>query len=369
MHDILIVGGGVIGLSLAYQLAPRQSVLVVERGRTGNEASWAGAGILPPAKDFPGASPLTRLAALSARLHPQWAAALQEETGLETGFRVCGGVYLARDAATKAELHATVAEWRQQQVRADEADPATLATLEPALANLVRREPEIAAWIVPEESQVRNPWHLRTLRAACERRGVTFAEESPVAEVTAQGDQITAVRTQSEQFAAGQFCFAAGAWTGLVLKELGLQLPVRPIRGQIVLYRTEQRLLNRIINVGKRYLVPRGDGRVLVGSTEEEAGFLAQTTTAGIEGLKSFAADLAPELAAAPVEKTWAGLRPGTGDGQPLIGRLSPFRNAWVAAGHFRSGLFLSPATAVVLAAAITGDQSPVDLHSFQPVH
>jgi glycine oxidase len=139
-----------------------------------------------------------------------------------------------------------------------------------------------------------------------------------------------------------------------------------PIRGQIVLFRCHEPPITRIINEGSRYLVPREDGRVLAGSTEEEVGFDKRTTAEAIADLTEFARDLVPALREATIEKTWAGLRPGSFDGLPYLGRLPGLMNAYVAAGHFRNGLFLSTATAVVMSQLIRGEQPEVDLSPFR---
>jgi glycine oxidase len=168
---------------------------------------------------------------------------------------------------------------------------------------------------------------------------------------------------------AGQVCFTAGAWTGQLLKRLGMDVGIMPIRGQMVLFRCESATgapIGRIINEGSRYLAPRDDGRVLAGSTEEEVGFDKRTTEEAIADLIAFARGIVPALRDAPIEQTWAGLRPGSFDGLPYLGRLPGLKNAFIAAGHFRSGLFLSTATAVVMSELMRGEQQQVDLSPFR---
>jgi glycine oxidase len=165
---------------------------------------------------------------------------------------------------------------------------------------------------------------------------------------------------------AGQFCFTAGAWTGQLLQNLGISLGILPIRGQMVLFKCPKPPISKIVNVGSRYLVPRDDGYVLAGSTEEEVGFNKQTTSDSIAELSNFARELVPSLASANIEKTWAGLRPASYDGYPYLGPLPGLSNAFVAAGHFRTGLYLSPATAVVMSQLMNGQTPAIDLTPFR---
>ena len=175
-----------------------------------------------------------------------------------------------------------------------------------------------------------------------------------------------AVRTSTQRYAAGAVCITSGSWSGPLLARLGITIPIKPIRGQIALLQTKANLLRRVINEGKRYLVPRADGRVLVGSTEEDAGFLKLTTAAAIDDLLSFARELVPALAGAGLETSWAGLRPATPDGRPYLGHLPGLDNGLVAAGHFRAGLQLSPGTAVVMRQAMLGQPVDIDLAAFR---
>jgi len=160
---------------------------------------------------------------------------------------------------------------------------------------------------------------------------------------------------------------AAGAWTASLLRPLGWTLPVEPVRGQIVLLNPGPPLVRRILLCGPRYLVPRAEGRVVVGSTEEHAGFQKQNTAAGVQGLLELATRLVPDLALARVEKTWSGLRPGSRDGLPYLGRVGDFGNLFIAAGHFRAGLQLSIGTGIVMADLIMGNEPKFDLSSFAP--
>ncbi len=366
MVNCLIVGGGIIGLSLAWELAKRgRSVRVIDRREPGLEASWAGAGMLPPTTRQNAVHPFDQLRALSHELHPAWAAALTEETGLDTGFRQTGAVYMARRAGEAAALVASVDYWRDEGIVVEPLRPEALASLEPALALHAEAGAIRAAYLLPQEAQLRNPWHLQALLAACRQRGVDVTADCPAQSFLVEAGLVTGVQTPQGVIQAEQYCICSGAWTRLLLEQLGISNGIEPIRGQMVLFRCPRPPLKRIIIEGTRYLVPREDGRVLAGSTEEEVGFDTRTTEEAVADLTGFATTLAPVLADAEVEKTWAGLRPGTYDGLPYLGRAPGLENTFVAAGHFRSGLQLSPGTAVVMAQFLCDEETDVDLSPF----
>ncbi|MBX9790951.1 MAG: glycine oxidase ThiO [Pirellulales bacterium] len=363
MDDCLIVGGGVVGLSLAYELAGHgQRVRVLERGQPGQEASWAGAGILPPGHFRTATDPYEALSGLSFELHGQWAEQLRAQTGVDTGYRRSGAIYVARTPEEVDLLRGAAAHWRAREVACEDVSPARLAELEPALAVGTI----LAALYVPDECQLRNPWHLRALVLGCQRRGVTIETGVGVDAFELSGGRAKRVVTPLGPRPAESFCLCGGAWTHSLLARLGVEVAMRPVRGQIALLRTSPPTLSRIVNEGRRYLVPRADGRVLVGSTEEEVGFDKRTTSAGIAGLLEFAIGLAPALAHAELERGWAGLRPGTVDGLPYLGRVPTIDNAFVAAGHARAGLGLSPGTAVVMSQLIRGEPLAVPLDLFR---
>jgi glycine oxidase len=364
MQDCLIIGGGVIGLSLAYELAGHgQRVVVLDRGEPGREASWAGAGILPPGNSETATDSYERLAGLSGELHPQWAAELRDATGIDTGYRRCGGIHIANETSISS-LEAEIRYWRHRRIEVEPLASEMLADVEPALTT---DQAQIsAAYLLPGEAQLRNPWHLRALLAACAARGVTIRPNEAIQGFDVHAQRMTAVRTASGSIAADAVCITSGAWTAEILRPLGPELPIRPVRGQIVLFHPPRPLLRQIVNCGARYLVPRDDGRLLAGSTEEDVGFDKRTTSEGVAGLIDFATQLVPALTEAKVERTWAGLRPGTPDGLPYLGRVPGFENLFIAAGHYRSGLSLSPATAVVMSRLIRGDSPGIDLSPFR---
>jgi glycine oxidase len=365
MADVLIIGGGVIGLSLAWELAQRgRRVRVIDRGQPGREASWAGAGILPPASRTGAIHPYDQLRGLASELHPLWAQRLRQASGIDTGYRRCGGLHLARTTGEAAALAAWAAGAGEEGIVAKRVPVDELPSLEPGLATQ-GPVPVRSAWLLPDEAQLRNPWHLRALAAACQRAGVEIRGGLEAAQLSIRGGNVELVVTPQEAFRADLYCFASGAWTGKLLAQLGMPLGILPIRGQMVLFRCPSPPIGRIINDGPRYLVPREDGRLLAGSTEEEAGFDKSTTEEGIGTLTAFARSLVPALAAAPIEQTWAGLRPGSFDGLPYMGPLPGLGNAFIAAGHFRSGLFLSPAVAVVMAELLCGERPRIDLAPF----
>jgi glycine oxidase len=354
--DVLIVGGGVIGLSTAYFLAEAGArVLVVDQGDFGREASWAGAGIIPPSNPHTAHSPFDRLRALSASLFPSLSADLRERTGIDNGYLRCGGLEFGCAHDPSAEQ-----EWRGEGVKYEAIDAAALRRLEPNVSATSG-----AVYHLPELAQLRNPRHLKALLAACQSLGVRLRPGCPVQGFERQGSRVTAVLTMSGTLHADRVLLTAGAWSDVLLGQLGWRPGIRPVRGQIALLRCETPLFRRVLMQGSRYLVPRADGRVLVGSTEEDVGFDKRTTARAIHDLLELACELVPGLADAPLERCWAGLRPGSPDGLPYLGRVPGWENVYVAAGHFRAGIQLSPGTGLVMKQLLLGEKVSMPVEAF----
>jgi glycine oxidase len=356
--DVVVIGGGIIGLTCAYFLAKAGvTVEVLERGEPGREASWAGAGIIPPGNPDRAATPIDRLRAIGSARFPSFSAYLHGRTGIDNGYLRCGGVEFLQPGDEDV-----LPLWEAEGIAFERLTPDGLNRLEPA-AGAVSGEP----YLLPDCAQVRNPWHLRALVAACDVVGMTIRPQQAVQHFVTDGTRVVAVRLEDgRDVRAGSFLIAAGAWSEALLAQLGHRPNVHPVRGQIALFRPPRRLLTRVLMVGKEYLVPRADGRVLAGSTEEpEAGFVKANTPAAVEKLTAFATRTVPALADAPVEKCWAGLRPGSPDGLPFLGVVPGYRNAYVAAGHFRAGVQLSVGTALVMSELLTGRPPSAPLAAF----
>jgi glycine oxidase len=372
MTDVCIIGGGIIGLSIARELAGRGlSVRVLSRETGRDTASWAAAGIFPPAPRYAGMPPGDELTAWSDELHRQWACDLLAETGIDNGLRACGGLHVAAEGDQFARLHEDIRGWETKGIRCERLDAAGLAALEPALADAVARGRLAGGFLLPAEMQIRPPRHLQALQASCLARGVRIDAGVEVRNLEARGDRVVAVGTEQAGVAAsvqaGHYVVAAGAWSGQLAECLGLRLMTRPIRGQIALLRLPRQRLTRIVNRGLAYLVPREDGRLLAGSTIEDAGFDATTTPEAIDRLLRMVRELLGELDDMTPEQSWAGLRPGSADALPSIGRSPICGNAFVAAGHFRAGLHQSTGTAVLVADMICKTPSAMSNAAFAP--
>lgn len=358
-EQILIIGGGVIGLSLAYELAQRgKQVKMLERGQFGKEASWAGAGMLPPLHREPDLPEYHQLTKLSNQLHREWAERLGEETGIDTGYRTCGAIYLPDDSAADEKL----SFYTRHDIPVERCGKAEMQALVPTLQNLNGE----VGYYLPLESQLRNPHHLKALAAACAQRRVELFSRSMVEGLQIENQRIKSVQTFYGNFQADRVIVCSGAWSEGLLQSLNLNLQVRPVRGQMVLLDTQEPLFERIVIAGKRYLVPRDDGRVLVGSTEEDAGFEKRNTSQAVAELLAFANSLMPALAGATFEMCWAGLRPASVDKLPYLGQVPEVENLYIAAGHFRNGLQLSPGTARVMAELVCDERPSVGLEPFR---
>jgi len=367
MYDCLIVGGGVIGLSIAYELSGHGlNVRVIDQGQPGKEASWAGAGILPPCNAATAVHPLEKLRALSHELHPQWSARLKNECGIDNGYRRCGGLYIARSAGEAASLHGLKSALDEERIDVQHLLSDAVADVEPALKPLAESGRLKAAYYLPDEAQLRNPDHLKALHACCIKRGVEITGGFQLREFKMSETHVTKAITNDGPIAANRFCICSGAWTHLLLKQLGISTGIMPVRGQMVMFKCDRKPFRMILNEGPRYFVPRDDGRVLVGSTEEEVGFDKNTMDVALDELMTLAQEVVPELTRERVERTWAGLRPGSYDGFPYLGPLPGKKNLFVAAGHFRSGLQLSTGTAVLMSQLLRGEETTIDMSPFR---
>ncbi len=372
--DCCIIGGGIVGLSIARELAGRgRRVRVLARESNRDTASWAAAGIFPPAPE-PGLccdNPNALLTAYSDRLHREWARELRAETGIDNELQACGGLHLTADEAGLARLTAAADSWRKRGARCEWLTASDVARLEPGLAGAIAAGRIAGGFLLPEEMRIRPPRHLEALHRSCVARGATMSHDCTVSEIAVAGGRITGLEVLSpagtETVTADRYVLAAGAWSGPLAERLGLAIDTRPIRGQIALVRPPRQILSRVVNRGFDYLVPREDGRILVGSTLEDVGFDQTTVPAEIDRLLAMAAELIGDLTAAAVEATWAGLRPGSADGLPLIGPVPGCDNAIVAAGHFRAGLHQSTGTAMIVADLVDGRPLPLDIAPFAP--
>ncbi|QTF93805.1 glycine oxidase ThiO [Halomonas sp. BM-2019] len=342
MSDVLIIGGGVIGMLTAWQLAEAgQTVTLLERGRCGREASWAGGGIVSPLYPWRYSDPVSNLARFAEDEYPRLAARLLEETGIDPEYRQRGLLYLRVDDGDRAFDWARRFDKPLEAVGAD-----VIYAKEPWLAEGI----EAGLWM-PTLGSVRNPRLCQALRARLMALpGVTLEEGLAVEGLCVEDGRMTGVETSRGPRLAGQVALCAGAWSGVLLGRLGLALAVRPVKGQMMLFRTPRmakgrQLLERVVLADGRYLIPRGDGRVLIGSTLEDADFDKTPTADARASLRQSALAMMPALADCPIEHHWAGLRPAAPDGIPFIGEVPEIRGLFVNAGHYRNGLVLAPAS------------------------
>jgi glycine oxidase len=346
--DIIIIGGGIIGLSLAIALRKRGArVLVVERGEPGREASYAAGGMLvdcsletPP--------PLQPLATASARMYPEFAHELQIESGVNVDLRDHGTIVFPPPDHVYTRPGFTLASLL----------PTALAELEPALG-----DPQRPAFCLKERSV--DPRALSTAAwKTAKHRGIDFSSGDKVTAITVIEGRAAGVKTIKTTFHAAKVVNCAGAWSGQIAPHA---FPTRPVKGQMLcLLMPSRTLLKHVIRSPEAYLIPRSDGRLLVGATLEEAGFDKRTEVATIQRLHRAALALVPELRNSKILEDWAGLRPGTPDALPILGTTAT-PGYYVATGHFRDGILLAPITAELMAALIEGRTPEFNLSPFSP--
>lgn len=360
VSEALIVGGGLIGCATALRLRDAGcAVTVVDRGEPGREASWAAGGILAPEVEAHGPGAFVELMRAGVARWRPFADELRARAEIDVGYRADGTLQLAFDDDEAAALEARARWQRGAGVPVEALAAAEVARLEPALA-----APRLALRYAGGH-QIDTRAAVRAVVVACARAGVTFVR-SEVRRLRHDGRRVLGVDTDGGPRDADHVVIAAGAWSTQLD---GVPLPpgaVTPVRGQMIELRASAPPVRHVVFGAGGYLVPRADGRVLVGSTEERAGFAKEVTTAGLGTLCARAARLCPPLATLPVADHWSGLRPASADALPYLGATS-IANLWMASGHFRNGVLLAPLTGEILAALVTGAAVPIDLTAVAP--
>ncbi|MDR3707983.1 MAG: glycine oxidase ThiO [Capsulimonadaceae bacterium] len=356
--DVIVVGGGIVGLSTAWRLSQTGlSVAVVEKSRPGSEASSAAAGMLAPYAEATNRGPFSELGRASLERYAGFVDELKRETTLDPELIRTGLLRVAEGVEGEATLRETYAAMLEMGSRAEWIGDKALHEVEPALS------PDVTAAIYsPTEWQVDPRRLIQALAVAVAANGGAILERTEVTGFTLAGSRVTGVRTTTGEILCDRVLLAGGSWNAGLLALLGVEIGVRPVRGQIAcvgpLYPMP---LRHTVYSHNGYLVPRSNGRVLVGSTEDEAGFDSRPSAGGIAGILGRGVALAPMLSSAPVESVWAGLRPLSPDRMPVLGRVGQWPNAFVAAGHFRNGILLAPITSELMTTLITTGQAPID--------
>jgi glycine oxidase len=349
MNDVAVVGAGLIGLGVAYELAKRgATVTVYDHAEPARAASWAGAGMLAPFSEEMPDDAMLALCRDSLAMYPAFVDELRERTGVDARFRRDGTLHVALDDARLAELAAHAATFRANGGDVVLLDRAETLAREPMLAKDLA-----GALFVANEAQVDNRRLGRALVAACTALGVRFEQVDGLA-LECDARRVRGLRTARGFTAAATVINAAGAWANeLDGVPEAARVPVRPVAGEMLAIAVPSSAMRALVWLGHRYLVPRGDGRLLVGATVEDRGFDARVTAAGMHDLLDAALAVAPALASFAVVETWAGLRPGSHDGRPYLGP-TVLDGYVVATGHYRNGILLTPITARLIADVVS---------------
>jgi len=359
--DVIVIGGGVVGTSVAYFLAREGvSVTLFERDGLAAHASGAAAGMLAPICESGGDGALFEAGLSSLKSFPGLVAELREQSGIDPQYVQSGILRVAESPVVAAELRAQAMEIPGHDLEWLDSDAAR------------EREPQLAPGVhgglwSPNEAHVYSPLLTQAYAQSAARLGARILTGDPVVGLIRDGDQVLGVKTAAGEWGAAQVVFAAGVWTRYCAEWLGERLAMDPVRGQILALEQPRPPLRTIVWSGHTYLVPKLNGTVVVGATEERVGFDRRNTAAGVAGLIAAATGVVPTLAACTFRQAWSGLRPDTPDHLPVIGPVPGLPGVLLAAGHYRNGVLLSPITGQAITDwVVRRDLSPL-IHPFLP--
>lgn len=365
-YDALIVGGGIIGGSIAYELAQRKlRVAVLDRQELMREASWAAAGMLSPAPDCPAAIPLVPLGRASLALYPNFIEAIEEASGRRTGFRTGGSIEVLCHGDAERELSTVVALYRGLGLACEPIPVSEMRSIEPSLGRSAR-----AAALLPEECSVEPRALTSALLVAATSAGVTLSPVLNVISLALEGRKCVGVVTsRGEILHAPHVVLAAGCWSSQI-PEAAPYAPALPVRGQMVALRHSCSPIRHMLRSERGYIVPRNPDSpqtLVVGSTIENAGYEKRVTAGGVEKILSMANELVPELSQAELIDSWSGLRPGSPDQLPILGEAG-IEGLVFATGHYRNGILLAPVTAKLVGEWIAERRTSLDWEAFSPL-
>ena len=369
--DVIIVGGGVIGCSIAYHLTlAGSSVRLIERDRLASGASGVAAGMLAPQVEAHYDDPFFDLCLRGRDEHVELAEDLKDGVGLDVERRTPGVFRLALDEAERVELKRQM-QWQVKRgLRAEWFEPHELGALEPLLSGAAGRLLAGGLWF-PDEAQVHSQRLVAALAAASVQRKAVLSEGVWATEILVEGHRAIGVRTPAGVVEAESVVLAAGVWSTDIARAAGVEVPVSPVKGQLITLRAIGRSLQRILWTGECYLVPKTGGQVILGATEEEGNYDRRPTLAGVGALATAALEQLPWAGQFTIEGVWAGLRPAAPDRFPIVGWAPGVDNLLVATAHYRNGVLLGPLTGRRVSEAIrTGviahELAPFGLERFQ---
>ena len=369
--DVIIVGGGVIGCSIAYHLTlAGSSVRLIERDRLASGASGVAAGMLAPQVEAHYDDPFFDLCLRGRDEHVDLAEDLKDGVGLDVERRTTGVFRLALDEAERVELKRQM-QWQVKRgLRAEWFEPHELGVLEPLLSGAAGRLLAGGLWF-PDEAQVHSQRLVAALAAASVQRKAVLSEGVWATEILVEGHRAMGVRTPAGVVEAESVVLAAGVWSTDIARAAGVEVPVSPVKGQLITLRAIGRSLQRILWTGECYLVPKTGGQVILGATEEEGNYDRRPTLAGVGALATAALEQLPWAGQFNIEGVWAGLRPAAPDRFPIVGWAPGLDNLLVATAHYRNGVLLGPLTGRSVSEAfhtgvIASELAPFGLERFQ---
>lgn len=363
--DALIIGGGIIGLSIARELRKNgvRKITVLDRSAIGQEASFAAAGMLAPNAETEEIDDFYHFCVESNLLYPQFAEELREETGIDIELDRSGTFYLAFSEKDESEIELRFERQKTAGLNVERFAAHEIRRLEPFVSPDIRE-----GLFFAEDWQVENRKLLDALRRYAKINGISLVEGCEVKRIVTENRQAIEAETVSETYSADKIVLATGAWTSLIkFGEPLSRLEVRPIRGQMISFRSARRLFQKVIYSPRGYIVPRADGRILAGATVEDVGFDKSTTSDGLSTLRDSALEIVPSLGNLEISDSWAGLRPYAVDGLPIIGEFEKISRLFVATAHYRNGILLTPITAKIIVDLILGVDRSRYLDIFGP--